>query len=87
MCFADTCCDLLVKLLSQHSTVDALNTSVCFEEVCARHMNICINVAVTKFQKSCQHTVLVQLRASDVNVGLRKFSPAFLLLSFGSVKV
>ena len=46
-----------------------------------------INVAVTNFQKSCEHTVSVQLRASDVNVGFRKFSPRFLLLSFGSVKV
>ena len=48
---------------------------------------LCINVDVTKVQKSCEHTVSVQLRASDVNVGFRKFSPAFLLLSFGSVKV
>ena len=62
------------------------NWKSCFEEVCARHMNICTNVAVTKFQKSCQHTVLVQLRSYDVNVGFR-FSPAFLILSFGSVKV
>ena len=46
------------------------NWKSCFEEVCARHMNICTNVAVTKFQKSCQHTVLVQLRASDVNVAI-----------------
>ena len=32
-----------------------------------------INVAVTKFQKSCEHTVSVQMRASDVNVGFENF--------------
>ena len=66
--------------------VDALSTSVCFEEVCARHMNICTNVAVTKFQKSCKHTVSVQLRAFDVNVGFENFLQHFCLSHLGQSK-
>ena len=45
-----------------------------------------INVAVTKFQKSCEHTVSVQLRASDVNVGFENFLQHFCLSHLGQSK-
>ena len=42
--------------------------------------------AVTKFQKSCEHTVSVQLRASDVNVGFENFLQHFCLSHLGQSK-
>ena len=43
-------------------------------------------MAVTKFQKSCKHTVSVQLRAFDVNVGFENFLQHFCLSHLGQSK-
>ena len=63
--------------------VQSLDTIVFITAVCA-----CwgISVAVTKFQKSCEHTVSLQLRASEVNVGFENFLQHFCFFYLGQSK-